>query len=464
MKKYLIPLLLIVVQVLNAQDIDEVKKYAYLGQHAKAKDAVDKYLAVEKNARKPEGWFYKGYTYNMVSKDSSLSLEQSAALKLEAFNALKKYREMDPKAELLTEQNNSPFYDMYAGYAQDLGIRAYNNKDFAAAGKYFEDALAVHSYVSTNNLAGAGGYRFPAVDTTLTLYAGVAYNQAKDQESVILKSKKAEIEKNDKLNPEQKDLQIKELEKKSEERKIMLNSKGMAFFQKLSDAGIGGEQYLDVYQQLADYYRNKKDNSAFATAIDRGRKLYPQNDDYWVALEIENAVDGVEKPAVFERYESLLKKYPENFAINYNYAVELYQYVYSDERKTADNEAYKTKITSLLDRALKTKPESLEANFLMANFTYNNSIDISEAAMKIKGPKPEDLKRKKEMNERSMKMMDSAIPYAEKVVNIFGGIAKPKSSEKINYRQSVVILRNIYESKKDAANADKYDKLLKTIQ
>ncbi len=422
MKKYLIPLLLIVVQVLNAQDIDEVKKYAYLGQHAKAKDAVDKYLAVEKNAKKPEGWFYKGYTYNMVSKDSSLSLEQSAALKLEAFNALKKYREMDPKAELLTEQNNSPFYDMYAGYAQDLGIKAYNNKDFAAAGKYFEDALAVHSYVSTNNLAGAGGYRFPAVDTTLTLYAGVAYNQAKMQD------------------------------------------KGMPFYQKLVDAGIGGEQYLDVYQQLGDYYRNKKDNAAFASTIEKARRLYPQNDDYWVALEIENAVDGVEKPAVFERYESLLKKYPENFAINYNYAVELYQYVYSDERKTADNEAYKTKITGLLDRALKTKPESLEANFLMANFTYNNSIDISEAAMKIKGPKPEDLKRKKEMNERSMKMMDGAIPYAEKVVNIFGGIAKPKSSEKINYRQSVVILRNIYESKKDAANADKYDKLLKTIQ
>ena len=415
-------MLLLVVQVLNAQDIDEVKKYAYLGQHAKAKEAVDKYLAVEKNAKKPEGWFYKGYAYNMVSKDSSLSLEQSAALKLEAFNAMKKYREMDPKAELLTEQNNSPFFDMYAGYAQDLGIKAYNNKDYAAAGKYFEDALAVHNYVSTNNLAGAGGYRFPAVDTTLTLYAGVAYNQAKMQD------------------------------------------KGMPFYQKLADAGIGGEQYLDVYQQLGDYYRNKKDNAAFSSTIEKARKLYPQNDDYWVALEIENAVDGVEKPAVFERYEALLKKYPENFAINYNYAVELYQYVYSDERKTADNDAYKTKITGLLDRALKTKPESLEANFLMANFTYNNSIDISEAAMKIKGPKPEDLKRKKEMNERSVKMMDGAIPYAEKVVNIFGGIAKPKSSEKINYRQSLVILRSIYESKKDQVNADKYDKLLKTIQ
>jgi hypothetical protein len=238
----------------------------------------------------------------------------------------------------------------------------------------------------------------------------------------------------------------------------------MAFFQKLSDAGIGGEQYLDVYQQLADFYRNKKDNTAFATAIERGRKLYPQNDDYWVALEIENAVEGIGKPAIFERYESLLAKYPDNFAINYNYAVELYQYVYSDERKTADNEAYKAKITALLDKAIKIKPNSSEANFLMANYTYNNSIDISEAAQKIKGPKPEDLKRKKEMNERSVKMMDGAIPYAEKVVDLFGGIAKPKSSEKINYRQSLVILRNIYETKKDLPRADKYDKLIKSIQ
>ncbi len=414
--------MLLGVTALSAQDLEEVKKFAYLGQHAKAREAIDRYLAVEKNARKPEGWFYKGYTYNMVSKDSSLTMEQSAALKQEAFGALKKYREMDPKAELLTEQSNSPFFDMYAGYAQDLGIKAYNNKDYASAGKYFGEALQVHQYVFSNNLAGSGGFRFPALDTTLNLYAGIAYNQAKMQEQ------------------------------------------GMAYLQKLSDAGVGGEQYMDVYQQLADHYRNTKNSTAFAATIEKARKLYPQNDDYWVALEIENAVDGVAKPAVFERYDDLLAKYPENFAINYNYAVELYQYVYSDERKTADNEAYKAKITALLDKAIKAKPNSSEANFLMANYTYNNSIDISEAAQKIKGPKPEDLKRKKEMNERSAKMMDGAIPYAEKVVELFDGIAKPKSSEKINYRQSLVILRNIYEVKKDTARADKYDKMIKTLQ
>ena len=49
-----------------AQDIEQVKTFAYIGQTAKAKEAVDKYLAVEKNIKKADGWFYKGYVYKVI--------------------------------------------------------------------------------------------------------------------------------------------------------------------------------------------------------------------------------------------------------------------------------------------------------------------------------------------------------------------------------------------------------------
>ena len=47
-----------------SQDLKEVEKYALLGQSQKAKEAVDKFLSVPKNAQKPEGWYYKGFIYN----------------------------------------------------------------------------------------------------------------------------------------------------------------------------------------------------------------------------------------------------------------------------------------------------------------------------------------------------------------------------------------------------------------
>lgn len=60
--------------------------------------------------------------------------------------------------------------------------------------------------------------------------------------------------------------------------------------------------------------------------------------------------------------------------------------------------------------------------------------------------------------------MNEAIPYAEKVVSSFADIQKPKASEKVNYRQSLVILKNIYDVKKDAAKSAIYDAKAKAIQ
>ena len=159
----------------------------------------------------------------------------------------------------------------------------------------------------------------------------------------------------------------------------------------------------------------------------------------------------------------MVAKHPENYVLPYNYGVELYRYIYSDEMKTANTSAYKEKLPVILNKAIAIKSTG-EANFLLANFLYNNSIDLSEDARKIKGPKPADLKRKKEMDAASTKAMNDAIPYAEKVVSLFANVQKPKSSEKINYKQSLVILKNIYEIKKDAAKVASYDKKIKEAE
>jgi tetratricopeptide (TPR) repeat protein len=419
MKRLLIlAMMMVSAQLVSAQGIDEIRNLAILKQNDKAKEAVDKYLSVEKNAKKPDGWFYKGYILNEMSKDPAKTQDESSALKLEALETFKKYRSIDPKAVLMEEQTNSPYFDIYSGFASDLGVKAYQDKNYAKAAEYFAKALDVHDYVYSLNIAGNNGFKFSALDTTLVLYTAIAAGEAKNSDMSI------------------------------------------TYYRKLIDANIAGEQYVDVYQQVAEHYKSKKDHANLIAILEKARQLYPANTEYWIALEIEDATADVEKPALFQKYDELAAKFPNNYTIYYNQAVEIFRYVYSEEAKGQNTNDLKAKLTDCLNKSIAIK-STVDANFLMANFLYNYSIDISDEAKKIKGPKPDDLKKKKEMNERSTKVMNDAIPYAEKVVELFKAVAKPKSQDKINNRQALILLRNIYEVKKDQVKADMYDKLSK---
>lgn len=404
-----------------AQDLNDIKKFAILGKIPQAKEAVDKFLAVPKNANKAEAWYYKGYVYNQTSKDSTLSLADADALKITAFEALKKYRELDPKSPLLTETNNSSLFDLYVGYYSELGVKAYLAKDPTVAYENFEKALAIHDYIFTNDLPGANNFKFSALDTTLVLYTAISANEAK-----------------------QKDIAAK-------------------YYQKIVDADISDPQYIDAYQFLADYYKANKNKEAFSNVIEKGKKLYPTNNEYWIAMQIEEATDGVEKPGLFTKYDELMVKNPGNYTLPYNYGVELYRYIYDDEMKDSNMVAYKTRLIEVMNKAIEIKSTS-EANFLLANFLYNNSIDLSEEARKMKGTKPDDLKKKKELHTRSDAQMNESVPYAEKVVSMFADIEKPKTSEKINYKQSLTILKSVASEKKDMAKAAEYDKLIKAAE
>ncbi len=416
-----VALLVFTANFVMAQDLDEIKKYALLGQNQKAKESVDKYMAVEKNAKKAEGWFYKGTIYNQASKDTTRQHEESAALKAQAFDFLKKYRELDAKAELLTEQNNGPLFDIYVGYASELGIKAYSAKDIAAAHADFKKGLEVHDYIFANNITGNNGFKFEALDTILVLYTAITAGELKKPDDAAI------------------------------------------YYKKLADANVTGDQYIDTYQVLADYYKTKKDNAAFSDILTKGRKFYPKNEEYWMAIETEQAIDGVAKPALFGKYEELLSKHPQSYSLPYNYAVELYHYIYSDEMKNANTDEYKAKLQEAGKKAL-TNKQTVEANFLMTNFLYNNSIDIADDARKIKGPKPDDIKKKKALEAESTKVMNESILYAEALITVFEALPKPKGSEKVNYKQSLVILKNVYEVKKDAAKVAALEKKISVAE
>ena len=128
--------------------------------------------------------------------------------------------------------------------------------------------------------------------------------------------------------------------------------------------------------------------------------------------------------------------------------------------KDSNTNVYKAKLPELLKKAIAIKSTS-EANFLLSNFYYNNSIDLSEEARKIKGTKPDDVKKRKALQAESDDAMNQSVPYAEAVVSLYKTIEKPKGSEKVNYKQALVILKNVAEVKKDTAKVTSYDQMIK---
>jgi hypothetical protein len=402
----------------KAQDIDEIRNLVLLGQVTKAKESIDKYLASEKNAKKPEGWYWKAYIINQLSKDSTKTVQESSTMKMEAFDLFKKYKQMDPKATLLAEDNNTPIYDLYAGFGSELAIKAYQAKDFNASYDNFKKAVDVHDYSISNNLVFNNGYKFPELDTLFTQYTAIAAVDAKKPEDAVI------------------------------------------YHKKLVDAGLSGDTYADSYNFLVDYYKKNKNKAAFYEVLNKAKKLYPTNARYWTALEVEMETEGIAKPDVFVKYDELVTANPGNYDVAYNYAAELFNYINSDESKNVNLTEYKTKLIDVLKKSIAIK-STFEANFVMTVTQYNNSFDLSDEGNKIKSPKPEDQKKKKALLAESQVVLNDAIPYGEAALVAFKDIAKPSGTEKGNHRKLLTMLKNIYEVKKNTAKVAEYEALIK---
>ena len=60
-----------------------------------------------------------------------------------------------------------------------------------------------------------------------------------------------------------------------------------------------------------------------------------------------------------------------------------------------------------------------DATILMTNHLFNMASDLSIEASKISGTKPEDVKKKKDLNAATAKAMDEFIPYGESSIAWF---------------------------------------------
>ncbi len=416
MRKVLLSALLVTAAsvAVNAQKISDVQKRISENKYTEAKEGIDKILATEKGQKDANAYYYKAIVYNRLAKDSTVD---NSAYRLEALNAYKKYQEMDPKNVMGTLEQNVTLFDIYSDYF-NKGIQLHNTKQYDKALEHYRNALEAQQYINTKNFE-YNGQALPALDTALTLYAGSAAFLSGD------------------------------------------TATGVKYFQQIADAKVGGKDYMEVHQMLVDYYNRTGDvaNRDKYTAI--GRELYPDN-DYWVYFELYDPTLKEDKNKLFAKYEDLMARYPEQKVLALDYAIELFNHTYAQD-KPADYNALQTKLEGAINNAIKVN-NSAEANFLMVQHMSNKIYDQQEALRAIAASKkPEDVKKRTALTADINKLQDASLPYAEAAAQQFGSRTDLKLVDKANYRSVLNQLMNYYKKKGNDAKVTEYENKLKGL-
>ena len=417
MQRFLLSLLVLLgSSSLFAQSIEDIEGQLAKGELDKAKASVDAFLTKDKNATKPDGWWYKGVIYNEIAKSDKFKTLVPDG-RMESFNAFKKYYELEPKAVRATLEQHVRLFDIYNGYF-DLGVSSFGASKFDEAYNNFKNALTVEEYISGKNYE-YNGFKFPVFDTTLVQNIALsAYKANKHEEAVV-------------------------------------------YYKKIAEQKIAGKDNVDVYHLLIEHYTKNNNKAEREKYLLLGRELYPA-DERWYQIELDEANEK-DKKALFAKYEELLPKYPDKQALAYNYAVELFNYAYTADKKPEDYKDVQARIENALKKTLAIKKDYPEANVLMARHFYNVIYDIQDELAAIKTNTAADQKKKADIKVRMGQAADQLIPYAQAAFDIYGAKASLKASEKGNYKVITDLLAAAYEVKGDKAKAEEYKKKLETI-
>lgn len=397
---------------LSAQNLNKVKDFLQKNELDKAKEGIDLLVANPKQNKKAEVWVVKSKIYSAIAaSDQFKTLVPDG--RAEALDAIKKASEINKNetATLLALENYQPVYSLYGGYF-DLGAAQYNAEKYEDAYTNFQKSEDVSKFIFSQ------GWGLSELDTTLIYYSALAaMNSKKDDEAA-------------------------------------------AAFHKLADAKIAGKpEYVTIYRFLAKHYLDKKDIPNMQKYVKVGTELYPK-DDYLPLVEFDYLKNAGDKKAVYAKYEELIAANPENYEVIVDYGNELFNETHvSDEKaRPADYSERLVKIEELYKKALALKPEGIEVNLNLAKHYFNQALYIDDDVRKIRGNKPEDVAKKKELQDKVIALCDKAIPPFEVVFAEFDGRDDLKVSERSEYKSACNNLAYCYDRKNNKAKADFFQK------
>lgn len=392
-------LLAAMVTGLFAQKVEKAKDLLKANKLTEAKTEIDNFLAQEKNQKNADAWYTKAKIYTAISMDANAK-GQFPNARMEGFEALKKYTEVDDKMLIsLQIDGYKPVNDMYTSTYQEAA-NSFNAKNYDQALSGFKNAIAISSFMTEK------GWINLKLDTNSVLYAGVAAEKLEKPEDAAI------------------------------------------WYGQLVSAKAKGDGFVEIYKWVANHYYEKKDVASAEKYLAIGKEVYP-TDPFWASLDLDMAREKGDKDQLFAKYEQTISSNPDNHLYRYNYAVELYQHGYNTDltKRPANSADVIKKAQDNVQAAVKMKPDYSKAQLFAGQIVYNQGVDMLNEAKAIKGTKPEDETKKKNIKAEALKKFDEAIPYFTQVDNLLSPQGKLKMEDKADLKEALDLLITIYDQK-----------------
>ncbi|NDC76730.1 MAG: hypothetical protein EBZ67_02475 [Chitinophagia bacterium] len=375
-----------------------------------AQRAIDNLLGNPRNQRFADAWYLKARIYaGLLSEGKTQSLPQDG--RRQALDAIRKALEVDRNQALmlLTVEEHQTAFSLYTSGLRQ-GVDLYNTQMYEPSLSAFRETALTGEYIFSQ------GWGLTRIDTSLTLYTGLAAYRAGRQEEAILQ------------------------------------------FRKLADAEVGGgAEYASPYRYLAKYCYDRKDAANLARYLSIGMRLFP-NDEYLMLTDIEATRDSRDYKSLFQKYERLLTVFPDRYDAMMEYANELFGYTHSlgNARTQPDYVVNCARIEDLFNRSISLRPESEEAWLSLGKHFYNQALLCYEEVSRNTGKNQEDRQLKSQQEQQVSKLAEKAIQPLEKVFSRLDGRKGLREPESSYYQSACSLLSYCHEMRKDFSKSELY--------
>jgi tetratricopeptide (TPR) repeat protein len=307
------------------------------GDLQEAKELINEAVEHEKTMNDPKTWYTRGTIYQAMLNEDGYSDD----LVKEASKSYDKVFELVSDGDKYFMLTDLKIQELWGGFINQ-GSEAYSAQNFEEAVKAFEKALLV----------------LPE-DTTATLYAGVASQQLKD------------------------------------------NQTALKYYYRLIDLDYHDS---DIYGSIISIERYANEDMEKALEVTRmAKEQFPDNDTF-EKQEINLLIESGQVDVAKDRINEAIEKDPENANLYFNLG---YLYEQLEQPEKAE-EAYL--------KAIEIDPEYLDANYNYAVYYYNKAADLFAEARDM------DLqtyrKKGKKIEEEGIGYLEKAKPYFEKSLEL----------------------------------------------
>ncbi|MBN9298243.1 MAG: hypothetical protein J0I41_14610 [Filimonas sp.] len=427
MKKLLIASLLVIGGTkVMAQKLDGVTKYLVFHKYEDAKKELDKVMADPKAKETDEVLLLRLKINSELALDSAASKKYPDAMK-DAYTAYSKYRQSDTALKALTgkDRDNDALRAVTIIYSSyfNAGHGLFKESKWNEALDKFKVSEDIGEMLSKKGLTN----NKQNIDTFSVLFAGYAAQNAQKADDAVF------------------------------------------YYKKIAAEKIGGQDYMDVYRYLLNYYSDKKDDANFQKYLALAKALYPDKASMWeqYGMEFKNSNSSLDQMIASYKSEDAGGALTGGQYSNYG---EYFANPNKDEVAKLDS-TKQAEIRKYAADAFKKAYDKDQSNPIIAFnagvMFYNEFNILDQRYSDLRGQSAQLKAQRDEVVKQQYVQADDAIKYLTSAYDALKAKATRTKNENNCLSRAVDWLANLYSWKRDKArgvkpqDVDKYDALYK---